>query len=168
MSHEPFSAQTIVVGGGELAVVDDPQIVLVTHALDNCVAVGIWDPVSRVAGLLQFLLPDSTGHEQRARLQPEAFADTGIPLLFDAAFLQGLERERTVAWLVGGAERPGASITPFMIGSRNVAAARRLLAEEGVAVRAESIGGPLARTVFFSASSGRLRIKTSAEPMVLQ
>ena len=44
------------------------------------VAVCIFDPLSRVGGLLHFMLPDSRINAARARTQPMAFADTRGPV----------------------------------------------------------------------------------------
>ena len=93
----------LVVGIGELAVSDYPDEVIVTHALGSCIAVCIFDPVAAVAAMLHFLLPDSRINEERARLQPAAFADTGIPLLFHTAYQYGLDKKRAIVKLAGGA-----------------------------------------------------------------
>ena len=79
-------ARRIIVGIGELAVSNAPDDVIVTHALGSCVAVCLYDPVAGVAAMLHFLLPDARINAQRARMQPAAFADLGIPLLFHTAY----------------------------------------------------------------------------------
>ena len=53
------TARPLVVGVGDCKVSADPQSELVTYALGSCIAVSIWDPVSKVGGLLHFMLPDS-------------------------------------------------------------------------------------------------------------
>ena len=62
------AAPRLVVGIGEFAVSNEPDDVIVTHALGSCIAVCLLDPVARVGGLLHFLLPDS-------RINPGARAD---------------------------------------------------------------------------------------------
>ena len=79
----------MVIGIGEYAVTTNPDAEIVTHALGSCVAVCLWDPVTHVAGMLHFLLPDSKLNAERAARQPGTFADTGIPLLFQAAYKAG-------------------------------------------------------------------------------
>ena len=51
----PRTAGKLIVGIGEFAVTDQPGGSIVTHALGSCIAVCIWDPTVRVAGLLHFL-----------------------------------------------------------------------------------------------------------------
>src|SRR5690606_24212377 len=83
-----------IVGIGEFAIARGGADVIVTHALGSCVAVCLWDPAADVAGLLHVLLPDSRISPQRAAEQPAAFADTGVPLLFRAAYALGAEKKR--------------------------------------------------------------------------
>lgn len=151
-------SRRIVVGIGELAVSNDPDDVIVTHALGSCIAVCIFDPVASVAAMLHFLLPESRINRERARQQPGAFADTGIPLLFQTAYQYGLDKTRAVVKLAGGAETAETSASAFMTGKRNALAARNLLWRNGVLIRAQDIGGTIARTVHLAVQGGRVQI----------
>jgi chemotaxis protein CheD len=155
-------AARLVVGIGELAVSNRPGDVIVTHALGSCVAVCLWDPTAGVAGLLHFLLPDSRINPPRATEQPAAFADTGIPLLFERAYACGLHKNRCLVRLVGGAEIATSGAT-FDIGKRNVLAAKNLLWRNGVLISAEAIGGRAARTVNLHVADGRLVVSSGTE-----
>ena len=154
--------QRHVVGIGECAVTGRRGDVIVTHALGSCICVCVWDPVSSVAGLLHFLLPDSRINPQRSKEQPAAFADTGIPLLFQSACAHGLEKSRSLVRLVGGAEVAGSGAT-FDIGKRNILAAKNMLWRNGVLVKAEDVGGKAIRTVSLFVADGRLQITTGRD-----
>jgi len=154
---DPDSGRRIIVGIGEMAVADRPDDVIVTYALGSCVAVCLFDSVSRVAAMLHFLLPESSINAKRALAQPAAFGDTGIPLLVDTAVRRGLKKSRSSVRLVGGAMvaiHPGAPAT----GHRNVLAARSILWRLGLFIQAQDVGGGEARTVHFSAGDGRLLV----------
>ena len=162
------SAHRVVVGIGEFAVSDRPEDAIVTHALGSCVAVCVWDVERRVGGLLHFLLPDSAINMQRAIEQPAAFADSGIPLLFQAAYALGATKGNCRVSLVGGAELAGGSSGPgstFNIGRRNQLAARTSLSENGVAVYKEDVGGRAARTVTLWVADGRLQVASGRDHM---
>jgi chemotaxis protein CheD len=150
----------VVVGIGECAVSDRAGDVIVTHALGSCIAVCLWDGERRVAGLLHFLLPDSTINPQRAAEQPAAFADTGIPLLFQEAFQLGADKANCRVWLIGGAEVTGGPSGGgiFNIGRRNQLAARTSLSDNGVPVYREDVGGHAARTVNLWVADGRVQV----------
>ena len=151
-------AERLVVGIGELAVSSHADATIVTHALGSCIAVCLFDPIARVAAMLHFLLPESKINAERARQQPGAFADTGIPLLFQSAYKAGLDKKRVEVKLVGGAEVTERDGAAFKIGRRNALAARNVLWKNGVLVKAEDVGGSTARTVHLSVGSGRVEI----------
>src|SRR6266536_3150492 len=92
----PASPRRLTIGIGEFAVSSRPGDVIVTHALGSCIAVCVFDAVASVAGMLHFLLPAANINPERARQQPAAFADTGIPLLFQTAHEYGLTKRRSV------------------------------------------------------------------------
>lgn len=161
-SASPPGGQRHVVGIGELAVSNCPDDVVVTHALGSCVAVCVWDPTTLVAGLLHVLLPDSRINPQRAKEQPAAFADTGIPLLFQTAYARGLQKNRCVVRLVGGAEVAGNNAS-FDIGKRNILAAKNILWRNGVLIKGEDVGGKAVRTVNLFVRDGRLQITSGRE-----
>jgi chemotaxis protein CheD len=147
-----------VVGIGELAVSSTADATIATHAVGSCIAVCVVDPVAHVAGMLHFLLPESSINPQRAEEHPGVFADTGIPLLFQTAYRQGLVKHRAVVKLIGGAEMPQKSGSWFNTGRRNLLAARQMLWRNGVFVAAEDVGGTDARTVHLSVGTGRLQV----------
>ena len=148
----------VTVGIGELAVSDRRDEIIVTHALGSCIAVCLFDPVAGVAAMLHFLLPESRINAERAREQPAAFADTGIPLLFQSAYRYGLDKKRTIVKLAGGAEIGEKNTTSFQIGRRNALAAKNLLWRNGVLIRAQDVGGSSARTVHLEVQGGRMQI----------
>ncbi len=160
---EPVTADTlaprrVVIGIGEYAVSDRPSDIIITHALGSCIAVCIYDPVTCIGGMLHFLLPEARINPERAKQQPAVFADTGIPLLFQAAFERGLKKQRAIVHLVGGAEMTQSAGAAFGTGRRNVLAAKNLLWRNGVFVAGLDVGGTGARTLYLSVSNGRLEV----------
>jgi chemotaxis protein CheD len=163
MLRRPAGARVLRVDIGEFIVSASEQDVITTIALGSCVAVCLWEPEARVAGMLHFMLPDSRLHAERARAQPAAFADTGIPLLFRAAYDLGAKKRLCFVRLIGGAEI-GAPRAPaveglFDVGRRNVLAARGVLWRNGIMTQGESVGGTAARSVSLAVASGRIAVK---------
>jgi chemotaxis protein CheD len=147
-----------VVGIGDIVVSNVHDSTIATHAVGSCIAVCVVDPVAVVAGMVHFLLPESSINPQRAGEHPGVFADTGIPLLFQTAYAYGLVKQRAIVKLVGGAEMPQTTKGWFNTGHRNLLAARNVLWRNGVFVAAEDVGGTEARTVHLSVGSGRLHV----------
>jgi chemotaxis protein CheD len=158
------TGRVVRVGIGEFAVSNNAEEMLSTVALGSCVAVCLWEPEAVVAGLLHFLLPDSSLNQARAQREPAVFADTGIAQLFHAAYALGAQKPRCQIRLVGGAEigghRSPGTEGVFNVGRRNVIAARGILWRNGVLVEGEDIGGTVPRTLTLSVADGRVTVKT--------
>jgi len=155
-----------LVGVADMKTASDPRASIVTHSLGSCVAVAVYDPVSRVGGMLHFQLPSSEHNAQKAVENPCMFADTGIPLLMEKVCFHGARKERLKVKLVGGAnimDRHGV----FNIGVRNYTEARRVLCRLGVPIAAEDVGGESWRTVELEVGSGRLTVRNSAGEYVV-
>jgi chemotaxis protein CheD len=160
--------QRHVVGIGEFAVSDRPGDLIVTHALGSCIAVCLWDPDAKVAGLIHFLLPEARINPQRAADQPATFADTGIPLVFQAAYKLGAVKSRLRVRLVGGAEIAGNTTGggTFNIGKRNLLAAKNVLWRNGVIIENEEVGGRTVRTVHLTVDDGRVQVSNGRDVVV--
>lgn len=160
-------ARRHVVGIGEFAVSNRPGDLIVTHALGSCIAVCLWDPLTPVAGLIHVLLPESRINQVRAAEQPAAFADTGIPLLFQAAYKLGAVKSRLKVKLIGGAEIAGDNGSgTFNIGRRNALAAKNVLWRNAVLIDKEEIGGRTVRTVHMTVADGRVQVSTGRDVVV--
>lgn len=156
---DPNGNPRVVVGIGECGLSGTRGTILVTHALGSCVAVCLWDPEAKVAGLLHFLLPDSRVNSLRAQQQPATFADLGIPILFQEAYKLGAVKQRCLVMLVGGADLMSAQKGGRLdIGRRNQVAAKNLLWRNGILIKAEHLGGVEPRNVSLSVSDGRVRV----------
>jgi chemotaxis protein CheD len=149
---------TLAVGLGEIKVSRQPEDVLVAYGLGSCVGIGVYDPVARVAGLLHAVLPERTNGADA--LSPK-FVDSGIPALLKELEHMGAIRRRLIIRIAGGANMllaPGFKQS-FNIGDRNVAATRVTLANLGLPIRGEAVGGQTGRTVRLLVGSGRMTVK---------
>lgn len=145
------------VGISDCQVSRDLQVALMTYALGSCIAVTVYDPVSNVAGLLHYMLPEAGLGMDRARAKPFMFADTGIPMLFREAYGLGAIKQRMIVSAIGGAQVLETKNT-FDIGKRNYLALRRILSEAGVMLHHEEIGGTTPRNVRIQVRDGMITI----------
>jgi len=146
------------VGISDCRISSGPDQTLVTYALGSCVAVAIHDPVTRVGGLLHYMLPESSIDPAKARENPYMFADTGIPLLFRRSYEQGAEKRRLMVYVAGGAHVMDEAGV-FNIGKRNYLALRKILWKAGVLIRSEAVGGATSRTVRLEVGTGRVWLR---------
>ena len=130
---------------------------LVTHGLGSCVAIVLYDPTARVAGLAHILLPNESYSRDRSR--PTKFADTAVPYLIDEMRRAGAGR-RLTARLIGGASMFGAllSTNGVNMGDRNVASARVALGRAGVVITGEDVGGDFGRSISVSVADGAITV----------
>jgi chemotaxis protein CheD len=154
---------TVPIGG--LEVTADRDATLITHGLGSCIAVLTFDPGARIAGLLHFQLPTSTGSPERARESPGTFADTGIPLLFQRMYALGARKSDILVKVAGGGSFHGGGT--FDIGERNQAMMRKILLEERVLIATEDCGGHRSRTARLVVDTGRITIRSGADLDVL-
>ena len=145
----------LVIGVGDGGVSRDPDSMLVTYALGSCVAVTLYDPVAKVAGMVHYMLPESSLSSQKSTARPWMFADTGIPCLLRAALGQGADKRRLLVFAAGGAQVMDDNGV-FNIGKRNCLALRKALWKSGLVAHAEDTGGTEARTVRMEVGSGRV------------
>jgi chemotaxis protein CheD len=131
---------------------------LVAHGLGSCIALCLFDPRNRVAGLAHVVLP---GSDPSGR--PNArFAGSALPALLDALVSAGgtPDLRRYQARLAGGANVLTAGKGLPRIGAMNLEAIRAALASADVQVMGEDVGGGRGRTVWFDPrDGGRIRVR---------
>jgi chemotaxis protein CheD len=155
-----------MVGIAELVVVTPPE--QLRTVLGSCVAVALWDPRTRIAGMAHVILPtaaDGTGERGK-------FADTAIDDLVEMMRAAGAGQVR--AKLAGGARMFGPPVEPqgpagtaLGLGERNIEAVRERLRYHEIAVAAEHLGGVRGRKVTLDALTGALEIRMVGEPVLV-
>jgi chemotaxis protein CheD len=136
------------------------ELSLVTYGLGSCVAVIIYDEEMGIGGMAHIMLPD--GKMNSTKSHPYRFPDTAIPKLLTDLLDKGAKREKLKAKLVGGSNMFSvlASREAQEIGKRNVEACREVIADLGIPIIAEDVGGDYGRTVFFCPLSGKVVIRS--------
>ncbi len=157
--HANLFAQRVIVGVGDMAVSNNPQVILSTYALGSCIGVIAYDPVGKVGGILHLLLPDSTISPDKAARQPAMFANTGLPLLFKAMAGLKAERQRLRIFVAGGAGMLSGQ-DPFKIGERNSTVTFEFLSKNNLPVCHRDVGGSINRTIHLEIGSGAINLKT--------
>jgi len=149
----------LILGVGDLGASKDPGVVIKTFALGSCVAVILYNPATRAAGMVHVALPDSKINPEKTRERPGYFADTGIPILLrEMAGLGGRsDGRRIIVKLIGGAAIMDKNDV-FNIGKRNLLAIRKLLWVHGLGAIAEDVGGNHSRTVSVKVDSGAVLV----------
>jgi chemotaxis protein CheD len=90
------------------------------------------------------------------------FADTGIPILFKAAYALGAKKQRMRVLVVGGSQvldQQGF----FNIGKRNYMSVRKIFWKNNVMVNFEDVGGNVNRTIKLAVKNGQTWMKVSGQ-----
>lgn len=155
----------VIVGIGELGVSRNPAATLSTYGLGSCVGIAAYDPIARAAGLIHIMLPNSAIDRKKAVEQPAMFADTGLPLLFDALLSLQTDPKRLRFLIAGGAAMLRAP-QDFNIGNSNACVTLEFLTQHNLPVCHREIGGTANRTLHFEVGTGALTLKAGTSSTV--
>ena len=149
--------EMIKVGMADLKVGKSPDV-LTTLGLGSCVGVAIYDPVTKISGLLHCMLPDST--QFRNNSNKAKYADSGIDELVAQMLKLGASKVRLVAKIAGGAQMFAMNTNndTLRVGERNVAAVKMKLSELNIRLLSEDCGLNYGRTVEFYPEIGRAHV----------
>lgn len=166
MTSAVSDQRRVSVGIGQLVISHDPKEILVAYGLGSCIGVSVYDPATKVAGLVHVLLPASDGKSSDAR-EPARFADTGIDTLIRKMTEAGALPRHLIVKLAGGAAVLGPSNAErFKIGERNAEAVKERLKQHGVSPAALDLGGMKGRTLELHPATGKTFVRTAASPAV--
>ena len=134
----------IKVGMADLKACKCPDA-LTTLGLGSCVGVALYDPVTKIGGLLHCMLPDSTQFRNNSNIAK--FADTGIDELIRQMFANRSNSEA------------------LRVGERNVIAVKAKLKSLNISILSQDCGENFGRTVEFYSETGDYVIKAVGKPL---
>ena len=150
----------IKVGMADLQVCKAPDA-LTTLGLGSCIGACIYDPATKVAGMVHYMLPDSTRIKNNQNIAK--FGDTGIVEAIRLMEKMGAKRSRMTAKIAGGARMfalTSSSLPNMNVGDNNIEAAKLVFKNLGIPIIAEDVGLNYGRTIEFYAEDGSLIIKS--------
>jgi chemotaxis protein CheD len=148
------------VGIGEMKVGRAPHRLLAV-GLGSCVAVAMVDRDRRCGGMAHVMLP-FLPKRVREGANLLKYADHALIQMVTAILGVGGRKENLVAKMCGGANMFGAPRGDLFldVGSRNVEAVRRKLAELAIPLVAEETGGHQGRSVELSLETGQVKVRS--------
>ena len=119
--------------------------------LGSCVAVCLYDPKLRLAGMNHFLLPSRTTSASDD-IDVIMAGDYSMEVLLNTMLNKGAAKQRIIAKAFGG----GTIVTSILmaIGQRNSEFAKEWLEREGIPLAAQDFGGAWSRKVLFTPDGG--------------
>ncbi|MGP1441537.1 MAG: chemotaxis protein CheD [Anaerovoracaceae bacterium] len=137
---------------------------IITFALGSCIGVCLYDPGSKIAGMVHIMLPEPGG---RGDVDNDAkYATTGIPELIKKMTAAGAVKSRLVAKIAGGAKMFNMVNMKNIgdIGMRNAETVRNMLSQERIRLLKEDCGQDYARTMTFYRETGDAKITSYGHP----
>lgn len=115
--------------------------IILSSSLGTCVGVAMFDTVSKVGGMIHFLLPEPVSNE--GSLFPDKYATTGLP-----AFINNLKTIGATTPNLRAVVAGGALVGPLLqqdlsldIGGRTAENVKRILEQEGITIIKSETGG---------------------------
>jgi chemotaxis protein CheD len=137
---------------GELYVTGKADETIVT-VLGSCVAACIRDPLSGMAGMNHFMLPQHGSGQWGADSGSARFGNFAMEKLINELLKAGCARERLEVKVFGGGN---VTDTSNAVGSDNAEFVLRYLAMEGLRCVAQDLGGALPRRIHYYPATGRV------------
>ena len=138
---------------------DNPAVTLVTYSLGSCIGVCVYDPRSRIGGMLHYQLPVSKMDPERAKRDPFMFADTGMKILVGKMMSMGASKKRLLIKIAGGASMSNGP-AGFDIGKRNYLALRKICWMNSLFIDKEDVGGSSPRNMYLNMADGTVTVKS--------
>lgn len=128
------------------------QPTIISAVLGSCIAVCIYDPKQQLGGMNHFQFP-RTEDPQQATAQ---YGNVSTIMLIRMMMESGSSRRHLEAQIFGGAHNP--EVSPQNVGRENIRAARSALAQKGIRLVSEDVGGERGRKVVFDTHSNEIAV----------
>jgi chemotaxis protein CheD len=155
----------VIVNIGE-CVTGNSSNVLVCLGLGSCVAVTIFDPTAKIAGLAHVMLPskDMSLSDFESNNLNKKFADVAIPFIVESLLKSGCLKSSLRAKITGGAQMFKTNSDEMLdIGKRNVNSVKIQLSNFNIPIISENIYGSEGRTMRFIINDSRMFVRTKSK-----
>ncbi|MDC7226239.1 MAG: chemotaxis protein CheD [Spirochaetales bacterium] len=134
--------------------------IIINTILGSCVAVALYDPELKAAGLNHFMLAESkTPHTAGSVFNIERYGLYAMDALINGFIKRGSRRSRLQAKIFGGSSVLESSGGKMNIGADNIAFAEEYLSAENIPVINHDTGGDRARRIYLFPQSFRVLLR---------
>lgn len=148
---------------GGLEIITDETKELKTF-VGSCVAICLFDLVSKVAGMAHIMLPKkSDGVQFTEKNDIGKYADEALSYMVDNMIQKGAEQKRIKAKMAGGATifAHESETSLFNVGPRNIAFLKQILQKNNIPLVSEDTGENFGRWVRFNLHSGEMLVTSN-------
>ncbi|MDE1831972.1 MAG: chemotaxis protein CheD [Thaumarchaeota archaeon] len=148
---------------GGLEIITDETKELKTF-VGSCVAICLFDLVSKVAGMAHIILPKkSDGMQFTGKNDIGKYADEALSYMVDNMIHKGADPKRIKAKMAGGATifAHESETNLFNVGPKNIAFLKEILEENNIPLVSEDTGENFGRWVRFNLRSGEMLVASN-------
>ncbi|WP_157926901.1 chemotaxis protein CheD [Candidatus Nitrosotalea okcheonensis] len=148
---------------GGLEIITDETKELKTF-VGSCVAICLFDLVSKVAGMAHIMLPKkSDGIQFTGKNDIGKYADEALSYMVDNMIHKGADPKRIKAKMAGGATifAHESETNLFNVGPKNIAFLKEILEENNIPLVSEDTGENFGRWVRFNLRSGEMLVASN-------
>jgi len=137
---------------------------LATIGIGSCVAVCLYDRKNKIGGLAHIMLPCNTENDQTLCGK---YADTGIDALILLMSQNGASKNELTAKIIGGANMfaPTQKAATLTVGKNNIKSVKKTLADKGIRIIAEDLGGSNGRAIVYDTETGAVEVTIFSQPV---
>lgn len=143
---------------GEIKISNKSEDIVATRELGSSIGITIYDPVTRVGGMANFMLPSSSVSPEKAKTNPFIFVDSGLPFFINSLISHGAEKSRFIVKVAGGANM-STDENLFSIGKRNYHMLLKIFWIHGILIAGQDVGGNISREMLLDIASGNTTVK---------
>ncbi|MHC4475813.1 MAG: chemotaxis protein CheD [Planctomycetota bacterium] len=155
-----MSKNRVIVHVSDGKVSNDPVDILTTYSLGSCIGVCLYDPATKIGGMLHYQLPNSQMDPNKAREKPFMFADSGMKIVVEKLMSLGANKKRMQVKIAGAATMETGP-KGFDIGKRNHLAIRKILWKNGMFIDKEDVGGASPRNMYMDMADGAVVVRSN-------
>lgn len=134
---------------------------VIVTILGSCVAICLWDEVTRIGGMNHYMLPLWNGEG----VPTPKYGNIAIPKLIKKLEEKGIPISRLKAKVFGGANllSSNAQRGVSLIGDRNIEIAYEFLEKYRIPIIAQDVGGNMGRKIIMNVGNFEIRLKRIAK-----
>ena len=155
-----------IIHPGEYYISDENE--LIGTLLGSCVAVCIFDPVAKIAGMNHFMLPGRISSSDIFADRSARYGITAINELISSISQRGGVKGRFVSKIFGGGHMIDVENKSSTIPLDNIRLAKVMMEMEDIHIAKIDVGGNFTRKLLMDATNGKVYLKKTTREDVLR
>lgn len=125
---------------------------MISTVVGSCIAVCVFDRKQKIGGMNHFQFPVI----RSAKHATARYGNVALSTLINLMINEGSKFEHLEAQILGGAYNP--EVSNENIGRQNIKVAKKILAEKGIRLTSEDVGGEKGRKIIFNTNINEIAV----------